>query len=304
MNQGDGEGWRTGTVTAPGDVSPSGPSRVRDLLAWGRRYLGERNLENVDLEAQLLLSHSLGVGREELFTLSEDPPGRDAERVFRHALEERGRGVPAAYLLGRREFWSLDFFVDGRVLVPRPETEVLVEWAAEIIPPGSRVADIGTGCGNIVVALAQEIGASEWYAVDLSPGALEVARENLRSHGLEGEVTLLQGDLLSALAPDFDAVLSNPPYIATPDLQGLQPEVRLHEPLMALDGGLSGLDLLRRLLREAPDCLKGGGWLLVEVGAGQAGSVREMAMEDGRYDRVEVRRDLAGTERVVAARRS
>ena len=304
MNHGAEEGWRGGPVTAPDGVSPSGPSRVRNLLAWGRRYLGERNLENIDLEAQLLLAHSLGVGREELFTRSGDLTGRDAERAFRHAVEKRGGGVPAAYLLGRREFWSLDFFVDGRVLVPRPETEVLVEWAAEIIPPGSRVADIGTGCGNIVVALAKEIGASGWYAVDISPGALEVAGENLRSHGLEGEVKLLQGDLLSALAPGFDAVVSNPPYIATPDLQGLQPEVRLHEPLMALDGGRSGLDLLRRLLREAPDSLKRGGWLLVEVGAGQAGSVREMVAEDGRYDRVEVRRDLAGTERVVAARRS
>lgn len=277
---------------------------MRELLAWGRRYLAERNLDNIDLEAQLLLAQSLGVGREDLFTRSGDHPGKDGERAFRHAVEERGKRVPTAYLLGRREFWSLDFFVDGRVLVPRPETEVLVEWAAEIIPPGSRVADIGTGCGNIVVACAKEIGGSEWYAVDLSPGALEVAGENLEHHGLEREVTLLQGDLLAPLPPGFDALLSNPPYIATPDLQGLPPEVRLHEPLMALDGGPSGLDLLRRLLREAPDSLKGGGWLLVEVGAGQADAVKEMAAEDGRYDRVEVRRDLAGTERVVAARRA
>lgn len=281
-----------------------GETCVGEALAWGRRHLQERHLPEPDLEARLLLADCLGIGQEQLITRRDEPFADPAAGVFRSAVLRRGEGEPAAYILGRREFWSLDFHVDRRVLVPRPETEGIVEAVLEFGPPRQRVADLGTGSGNIIVALSREVEPGEWYGTDISAEALQVAGLNLRRHGLEGRVTLLEGDLFDALPAggrDFDLFLSNPPYIPSGDIGGLQREVRLHEPRGALDGGPTGLDVLRRLVSGAPDRLKRGGVLVVEVGAGQGADVRGLAENDGRYSRVESRRDLAGRERIIIA---
>jgi len=209
--------------------------------------------------------------------------------------------VPLAYLTGEREFWSLRLAVDDRVLIPRPETEALVEEALRLLPPAPRVADIGTGSGAIAVAVATERPDAAVWATDLSAGALEVARANARAHGVEGRVRFAQGDLaepLAALAGTLDAVLANLPYVPAAEVDGLAPEVRDHEPRLALDGGGDGLRVVARLLGEAPALLRPGGRLLLEVGAGQAAAVRELAGQ-GAWAVVGTRRDLAGIERVV-----
>jgi release factor glutamine methyltransferase len=230
----------------------------------------------------------------------------EASDSYRRLVLERGERVPLAFLVGRREFWSLDFLVDGRVLVPRPETEGIVEAAGDLLRPGCRVVDVGTGSGNIIVAVASEMKRGEWHAVDISPSALEVAAANIRTHGLEGKVFLACSDLLGIFDPareGFDAILSNLPYIPSARIDCLQPEVAGHEPRLALDGGADGLRLVRRLVDEAPTRLRPGGFLVMEVGEGQATVVREMMAAHGGYGRTHARRDLAGIERIVVGER-
>ena len=192
------------------------------------------------------------------------------------------------------------------MLVPRPETEGIVEAACEVLRPGCRVVDVGTGSGNIIVAVASEIERGEWHAVDISPSALEVAAANVRTHGLEGKVTLARSDLLEVFDPSrgrFDAILSNPPYIPSAEIDLLQPEVAGHEPRIALDGGADGLCIVRRLVEAAATHLRPGGLVIMEVGAGQAPAVREMMTKQAGYGRSETRRDIAGIERIVIGER-
>jgi release factor glutamine methyltransferase len=187
------------------------------------------------------------------------------------------------------------------VLVPRPETELVVETALEIAPAARRILDVGTGCGAIAAALARALPAARVCASDVSADALAVARTNLVRHA--PGVALVCGDLLAPFGRGaFDVVVSNPPYLADGELADLTPEVRDHEPRVALAAGADGLAALRALVAEAPRVLAPGGWLVVEMGAGQAAAVRRAAEESGRYAAVEVRRDLAGIERVLAAR--
>jgi release factor glutamine methyltransferase len=282
------------------------PAGIGESLRWARAYLAERGVEGPDLEAQVLLASSLGISRSRLFSRDGDAvePGLGSE--FRGKVIKRGERVPLAHLLGEREFWSLTFSVDGRVLIPRPETELVVEAAAELLRPGCRVADVGTGSGNIIVAVAREVAGEGWWGVDISEDALAVAGRNVRRHGLEGRIRLERSDLFGAFSSgelQFDAILTNPPYIRTRELAALQPEVRLHDPERALDGGEDGLDLIRRILREAPGHLKSGGFLVLEFGDGQWRSVERMACQQRAFRRVEVRRDLAGKERVMVAER-
>lgn len=281
------------------------PRNVDEALSWGRRYLAGAGLEGAALDAHLLLGHSLGLTKEQVVVRSGDRLEGDGFHRYRLALEERARRIPLAHITGSREFWSLPLRVDSRVLVPRPETEDVVEAALERLPARCRVLDVGTGSGCITAALASSVKEGEFLALDISGDALGVARENVRRLGLERQVSLLRSDLFGGLrrGGDFDAVLSNPPYIPTGELAGLQPEVGSWEPEVALDGGRDGLDLIRRLVGEAHGYLRSGGFLAVEVGAGQDGTVSELMAACGKYGNPEVRSDLAGIGRVVVAER-
>jgi release factor glutamine methyltransferase len=284
----------------------SAPPLLGESLAWGRSHLVERGVPSADLDAQLLLAHAIGCDRSRLFSGTDQAMEGDARDCYRRLVLERGERVPLAFLVGRREFWSLDFLVDGRVLIPRPETEGIVEAACDLLRPGCRVVDVGTGSGNIIVAVASEMKRGEWYAADISAEALEVAAVNIRTHGLEGKVSLACSDLLELFDPareSFDAILSNPPYIPSAEIDLLQTEVGGHEPRLALDGGVDGLSLIRRLVDEAAPRLRPGGVLIVEVGEGQAPVVREMMAGHGGYGRTHLRRDLAGIERIVIGER-
>lgn len=280
---------------------------VAAAVAQGRATLAGAGVGLPELEAQLLLAHASGLGRAQLFARSGEPLAGAALRRYEELLGARARRVPFAYLTGAREFWSLDLAVTPAVLIPRPETETLVEAALARVGSGVKLLDVGTGSGAVVIALAREVGAGSWWATDCSAAALRVARANAEAHGCAGRVSFACGDLFAPLAGhegSFDCVVSNPPYIPTGDLAGLQPEVREHEPRLALDGGPDGLGVISRLLEEAPRFLRPGGWLLLEVGAGQAGAVRGRALAGGAYDAAAVHRDLAGIERVVALQRS
>jgi release factor glutamine methyltransferase len=276
-------------------------------LEEGRARLAAAGIETAELEARLLLGHATGLEPAALIARGRDTVEAAASGRYAELLSARSRRVPLAYLTGEREFWSLRLQVDRRVLIPRPETETLVEAALERLQPGARIADIGTGSGAVVIALATELGDGEFFAVDRSADALEVARANAAAHGLSGRIRFLEGDLLAPLAGravTLDAIVANLPYVPAGEMEGLQPEVRDHEPRLALDGGADGLAVIERIVAVAQPLLRPGGWLLLEVGAGQAPRVRELLERAGGWEPEALRRDLAGIERVVAARRA
>lgn len=276
-------------------------------LAAGRARLAGAGVGTPDLDARVLLAHAAGVDAAVLWSRPESALAAGVAKRYEGLLARRERREPVAYLTGGREFWSLALTVDPRVLVPRPETETLVEAALARLGPGALLADVGTGSGAVALALASELDGGRVHATDLSAGALAVARRNAEALGLGGRIEFALGDLLEPvrhLRGRLDAVVSNPPYVPSDAIARLEPEVRDHEPRAALDGGPDGLRLVRRLIAEAPDLLRPGGWLLVEIGDGQAPAARACAERDGRYDRVGTARDLAGTARVLEARRA
>jgi release factor glutamine methyltransferase len=267
--------------------------------------LKEKGIESARLDAEVLLAHALGVPRIQIYLQFEKPLDAGEVDAYRELIRRRSRREPTAYITGSREFWSLDLRVDPRVLIPRPDTERLVETALErMSAPAGRLADLGTGSGAIALALLSE--RPEWFGVgtDLSGGALSLAEENARRLGLAERFEARSGDLLDPLGEEeFDLLASNPPYIPSSDISGLEPEVSRHEPRAALDGGGDGLDALRRIAAGAPRNLRPGGWLLLEFGVGQGEAVRALLAAAGAYDDVAVLDDYAGRPRVAAARR-
>lgn len=252
------------------------------------------------LDAEILLAHVNGITRAALLARLTDPLAEAAQARYAQLVERRRDGEPIAYLTGEREFFGLSFEVDRRVLVPRPETELLVKAALGASARFAerdeiRIADIGVGSGAIAVALAVHLPRAQVWAVDLSSAALDVARANVRRHAVAQRVILLQGNGLAALPGPVDLLVSNPPYTI---LAEVDDNVRLHEPHLALDGGPAGLDVIRELFASAPRFLRGG-VMLVEIGAWQAAAVRAMARAAFPDGVVTVHQDLAGLDRVV-----
>lgn len=274
--------------------------QVVELLDVGRDYL--RGVVDMPRrEAALLLGEVLGLDEAQLYARADEDVPEPAALSYADLIRRRVARVPMAYLLGRREFYGRSFAVDPRVLVPRPETEHLVEAALDHVADGSRVLDLGTGSGCIAVTVALERPGARVVATDLSLGALAVAAANCRRHGVGDRVSLVSADLLSALRmQSFDVGVSNPPYIAVDEWDSLMPEVRDHEPPEALFAG-DGLDFYRRLF-AAGDLFGEGQRLLVEIGKGQLDGVVELA-EGGGFAVDAVVADLAGIPRVVHLRR-
>ncbi|NML60388.1 peptide chain release factor N(5)-glutamine methyltransferase [Massilia sp. RP-1-19] len=251
------------------------------------------------LENRILLCHALGLSRVGLITQSERTI-TDAEAAALEALVERRlQGEPIAYIVGRREFFGLDFRVTDAVLIPRPDTELLVELALERLPPQGRVLDMGAGSGAIAVAVAHTRRDAQVSALDVSPAALDVARQNAASNG--ARVRFVQSDWFAAIEGErFDMVVSNPPYIAEGDIHLSQGDLRF-EPAGALTDHADGLSALRIIIAGAPAHIEPGGWLLMEHGYDQAAQVRDLLAEQGYVD-VASWRDLAGIERVTGGR--
>ena len=281
---------------------------IGSILSWTQGYFTEKGIETPRLDTEVLLSHVLGKERIYLYVHFDEPLEKEELAAFRKAVAERARRVPTAYITGRREFMGLDFAVSSATLIPRPDTEILVEAALERLAKMAananstralHFADIGTGTGAIALSVLKYAAPDvEAAAVDVSAAALAVARENAEALDLAARVRFHEGDLLAPLEDAaFDAILSNPPYIPDGDIESLAPEVQGYEPLLALKGGADGMDFYARLLLEAPRVLRAGGFLALEAGIGQAQKIRALAKEP--WGDVEILPDLAGIERVV-----
>jgi len=273
--------------------------QLGEVLRLSTGYLQSHGSTTPRLDAELLMGHALGLSRIELYTQHDRPLSEPELATCRALLERRGRREPVAYILGRWGFHGLDLGVDPRVLVPRPETEVLVERCLALLADRERpeVVDVGTGSGAIALALKAARPDAGVTATDVSADALAVAAANAAGAGLE--VELVECDLLASLdGRRFDLIASNPPYVTEAEAAGLEPEVAEYEPRLATVAGERGTEVLERLIAAAPGALRQAGWLVVECGAGQAPAVRDLISAAGAHD-VFVDRDLAGIERVV-----
>ena len=280
---------------------------IADAWMAGREQLIALGTDEAGITAEVLLRHALGFTRTELYMAWDRPIDETAWARYQGFLDERARGRPVAYITGHREFMGLDFSVDERVLIPRPETEVLVECVLELLRgiAAPAVADIGTGSGAIAISLAATRRDASIIATDLSAAALEVARTNAARHAVAGRIRFLQGDLLHpvvAAGVRLDVVACNPPYVAPAAADGLPKDIRDFEPALAVVAPGAGESLHARLVEEAPRVLKPGGWLVMEVAAGQAPRVVEILSHSGVFAAPQVRRDGLGWERVLAAR--
>ncbi len=274
------------------------PVTVVEFLGVATGYLETHGSPTPRLDAELLLGNALGLRRLQLY-LHHDRPLTPAEvATYRELLRRRGAGEPVAYCLGAWEFRGVELLVDARVLVPRPETEVLVELALGFLPTRGRFLDVGTGSGAIALAVARERRDASVVASDISPAALDVARENAARAGLA--VEFVETDLLEGITGRYNVIAANLPYVADDDPR-LEADVRAYEPHVALFGGPDGLAIVRRLLASARPRLVSGGWLALELAEGQAAAVAGLATES-EYSEVLVDRDLAGIERFVLAR--
>lgn len=273
------------------------------ILKWTEQYFKQKNIESPRLDAEVLLSHILGRERIYLYVHFDEPLEPAELARYREAIKQRVQRVPVAYIIGEKEFMGLTFRVTADTLVPRPDTEILVQAAIERLRArgdAPRFADIGTGTGAICLSVLHFLPKAQADTVDISPAARAVAEENAAALEVADRVTFHTGDLLAPLAGQcYDAILSNPPYIPDGDIAALAPEVRLKEPHTALAGGKDGLDFYRRLMADAPALLKDGGFLAVEVGIHQAAPVAALAIPA--FSRTEILKDYAGIERVVIA---
>jgi release factor glutamine methyltransferase len=285
----------------------SEPWSIKRVLAWATDDFRRRGNKSARLDAELLLGEALGFDRIKLIVEAERPLAEGELGRYRELIKRRRNGEPIAYILGRREFFALPFRVDRRVLIPRPDTELLVETALRASHARhlyGRMLDLCTGSGCVAIAFAKDRPTWRVTAVDLSPEAAALARENARRAGVVHNVGVLEGDLFAPL-PDraaFELITANPPYIPSGDIAGLDVDVRDFEPRLALDGGEDGLTIIRRLLEQAPRYLVPGGLIALEVGFDQAPTVAALFEHAGFVD-VARAKDLAGIERVVSGLR-
>ena len=291
-------------------MNPSSSPTLQELVREGASYLEAREVPSPRFDAQVLLAHTLGISRSDLLQRAGETAPEVISHQYRERLRRRGERVPLQHLTGVQEFWSLEFEVSSAALIPRPETELLVEEALRRgAGPAARIADIGTGSGNIAVALARELPAARVVATDTSAQALELARRNAQRHGVADRIQFLQGDLaepLSRLVPreSLDLLLSNPPYVSIAELATLQPEVREYEPKEALTPpGADGLMFYPALLDAAVQFLRPGGSVILELPAGGADRIPALMAGRQSLELLTIRADYSGILRVMVARR-
>jgi release factor glutamine methyltransferase len=291
----------------------SGPWTVRRLLEWTSSFFTRKEVDSPRLSAELLLSHVLSSPRIKLYTDYERPLGEKELADYRALVQRASEHEPIAYLTGRAHFFNLEFEVTKDVLIPRPDTETLVENVLQLSRnmtgfEAPRVLDLCTGSGCIAVAIAQHLKNAVVIATDISAGAVDVAKRNVAKHNLDGRVTVVQGDLFDALrdlpdAQPFQLIVSNPPYIPTGELERLDRNVRDFEPRVALDGGIDGLIVHRRIIEGAPARMTCGGRLYLEIQFDQGSVVKEFVSQREEFEDVRIIKDYGGNERLVTARR-
>jgi release factor glutamine methyltransferase len=288
-------------------VSTEEPWTIGRLLEWTDGFLRKKGCESPRLETQMLLAHVFGCKRIDLYTRFDEVASDEARQKFRELVLRRVEGCPVAHLVGHKDFYAMEFEVTPAVLVPRADTETLVDEALRLAKPLSEphVLDVGTGSGCIAVTLAHRHKGARLTAVDVSPEALAVAARNAARHGASDRIRFLEGDLFSSIPAGerFDLVVSNPPYVPHAEIARLAREVRDHEPRLALDGGPDGFAVIDRLLAASPAYLKPGAHLLLEIGADQKAAALARVADHPDYEAVKVIDDRAGRPRVLSARR-
>ena len=284
------------------------------LLQWTADYFQQQGIDSPRLDAEILLATARKCARIDLYAAFHEPASDRVRAAFRELVRRRAEGTPVAYLVGKREFYSMPFRVTPDVLIPRPETESLVVAALDQVTAVRAetstdrelaIADVGTGSGAIAVALARHAGPCRVAAIDTSPAALAIAKENAANLGTGDRIDWFESDLFTNVSPDrlFDVVVSNPPYVAEHEFDRLDRDIRDHEPRQALIAGPTGTEVIERLLAQSADRLRPGGWLVIEISPTISDAVKSLFAEDERWDNMTCSRDLAGNDRVVVARR-
>lgn len=281
---------------------------VKRILDWTTKYLKESGSETPRLDAEILLAHARGCPRIQLYVQYLEAMTDPQRAVMRELVRRRAQHEPVAYLVGHREFFGLDFQTNSAVLIPRPDTETLVLELIRIarVRANAHVLDLGTGSGCIAISTAKHLPDVSVTAIDISPEALAVARDNATRHAVADRIEFLEGDLFKPLSGSnrqFDVIASNPPYVAEGEMETLAADVRQHEPRLALAAGPRGLDVIERLIRDAGPYLRPEGWLLIEIAPEQKDDVSRQLQGQGFLD-VEALRDAAGDDRVLRARKS
>ena len=287
---------------------------IRNILKWAIAALKESGIDLPVITADTLLSYTLSCNRTKLYTNPDDLINGNVILRYKGLINERKKHVPLQYLTRQVEFMSLDFVVNEHVLIPRPETEILVETVLkkahnnQIQNKKTTIMDIGTGSGNISISLAKNLSNTEIYASDISQDALTIAKANAQKHNVLNSVHFLHGDLFSPFKGsvekgEIDFIVSNPPYVSDSEWHSLEPEVRDHEPRRALVGGEDGFCISRHIIKEAIDWLKPGGYLIIEIGETQANSIINLLGNEGRYKEIETIKDLQGRERIISTKR-
>ena len=282
---------------------------IAETILQGAHRLRKAGVPEAQREAGSLLGYVLGRDRSFILTHAEEAIAEEQAERFRECLERRAQGEPLQYITANQEFFGLDFEVTKDVLIPRPETELLIETALKLLTPSADafICDVGTGSGCIVITLMQQLKQTRAVAIDISPDALAVARRNAVRHSVADRIDFVLSDCFAALnsrepRPSFDLIVSNPPYVEEGAMAELQREVRDFEPRSALAAGAEGLDIIRRLLLEAPSFLKTGGYFLFEIGLNQAAAVREL-LDPKIWKLMDIHKDLQGIPRTVALQR-
>jgi len=280
--------------------------KIFQALKIAESLLKSEGLSTPRLDAEVLLCHAIGKDKNYLYKSPEIFLSADELELFQVLVERRCGREPVAYIVGQKEFWSLDLEMQRGVLIPRPDTEAVVEEVLRIghamNSVGMKILDVGTGSGAIAISLAVQLEDSMIVAVDTSMEALQIARRNAEKYEMDERIHFLCGNLLKPLSGKFDIVVSNPPYLSEAEFEGLPDEIREFEPKEALLSGRSGIECHEKLIGDAKNCLKSGGWLVMEIGWGQAEALEQILRNDGSYGDILFHRDLGGRERVVSAR--
>jgi release factor glutamine methyltransferase len=284
---------------------------VSELLKVTTDYLQKRNIDSPRLSAEILLAHQLGLDRIQLYLNFEQPLKEEEVGGYRSLIKRRLNREPIQYITGVQEFWSLEFNVDHRVLIPRPETELLVERVTELykgkkLSDQPRILDLGTGCGAVAIALAKGVPDAEVWASDISQDALDVARQNACKHGVDERIHFLLGDMFQPFRDGgqlFEVIVSNPPYIPSSGFDSLAPEVKDHEPRLALDGGEDGMTYITKIVLTGADYLVRQGWILVEMDPDQTSKAADLMERGGRYHALSRLKDYGRRYRVVMAQK-
>ena len=277
------------------------------LVQWATTYFDTHDIDSPRATAEILLSHVLNTRRIDLYLRYDQPLTPDELERFKALIKRRMNREPVAYILGCKEFWSMGLHITRDVLIPRPETECLVEKSLEMLAVDANmksklILELGTGCGAVILALASENPRHSYWATDISINAIRIARQNAMQNDLNGKIHFIAGDWFAPLGSKtgvFDLIVSNPPYIKSGDLAQLQPEIHAYEPLLALDGAADGLHCLRHIIQSAYRFLKPGGALILEIGHDQKASLKQMIAECGEYEGVSFYQDYSGYDRIL-----